>query len=63
MFPSISIDMFCERFFAETVNVFISHTFSLQSLKDLLEILRKNNVEKIAIKAIFRWMETTFKVD
>lgn len=42
------------------LNVFISHTFSLKFLKDLLETLRKDDVEKNAIEAIFRWIETTF---
>ena len=41
------------------LNVFISHTFALKFLKDL-EILRKDDVEKNAIEAIFRWIETTF---
>ena len=35
-------------------NVSISHSFSLKILKDLLEIPRKDDVEKNAIKAIFK---------
>lgn len=56
-FPSVSVQIFRIWFFAETVNVFISHTFSLKLLKDTLEILRKNDVEKNVIVAIFRWKQ------
>lgn len=58
MLSSISIEMFCVWFFAETVVT--AHTFSLKLLKDLLETLRKDDLEKNAVKTIFRWMETTF---
>lgn len=52
MLSSISIEMFCVWFFAETV--VIAHTFSLKLLKDLLETLRKDDLEKNAVKTIFR---------
>lgn len=39
---------------------FFPHNLSLKLLKNHREILRKDNVEKNAIKAKFRWMETMF---
>lgn len=41
------------------LNVFIYCTFPLKVLKDL-EIVRKDDVEKNAMEAVFRWMENSF---